>query len=212
MTLAQEPGIAPGPLGAVIVGHVLLLAVALLWQLSVNSPQLQAPLVVRLVSSDQARQKTAIAVQQVHPLRAPLINTTGDAERLAHAPEQKPIPDVQPKPTAKQHAKTEQDSSAPPAPAAITEPKFEAAYLNNPAPEYPPLSRKLREEGRVLLRVVVSPEGTSQSVEINTSSGFDRLDNAARRAVTDWHFVPAQQFGRAVTASVLVPVIFSIRD
>lgn len=95
-------------------------------------------------------------------------------------------------------------------PAAATAPDFEAAYLNNPAPVYPMASRRAREHGTVVLRVLVNPAGRAQTIELANSSGFSRLDKAARDAVERWRFVPASQDGRPVMAWVLVPVIFSL--
>ncbi len=89
-------------------------------------------------------------------------------------------------------------------------PSFNAAYLNNPAPAYPALSRRLGEEGRVLLRVQVMEDGTAGSVELQTGSGSSRLDQAALEAVKKWRFVPAKRGEQAVSASVVVPVRFSI--
>jgi protein TonB len=101
----------------------------------------------------------------------------------------------------------------PPAPAAtapITPPNFVAAYLDNPAPEYPRLSRRLKESGTVLLRVRVSPEGRSAQVDLNKSSGYDRLDQSAIDAVRKWRFVPAKQGEQAVAAWVIVPINFQL--
>ncbi len=89
-------------------------------------------------------------------------------------------------------------------------PSFNAAYLNNPAPSYPSLSRRLGEEGRVLLRVQVMEDGTAGSVELQAGSGSSRLDQAALEAVKKWRFVPAKRGEQAVSASVVVPVRFSI--
>lgn len=89
-------------------------------------------------------------------------------------------------------------------------PSFNAAYLNNPAPAYPALSRRLGEEGRVLLRVQVMEDGSAGSVELQTGSGSSRLDQAALEAVKKWRFVPAKRGEQAVSASVVVPVRFSI--
>lgn len=105
---------------------------------------------------------------------------------------------------------------APPAPVAapaaapIVAARFDADYLNNPHPTYPPLSRRMREEGKVMLRVQVSPDGRPSQIEISRSSGFERLDNAARQAVTRWSFVPARQGDRNVEAWVLVPIVFKL--
>lgn len=88
--------------------------------------------------------------------------------------------------------------------------RFEADYLHNPKPVYPLASRRLGEEGRVLLRVRVSAHGLPAEVDIRQSSGFPRLDEAARAAVLRWRFVPARQGTEAVEASVLVPLQFTL--
>lgn len=98
----------------------------------------------------------------------------------------------------------------PPAPPVVVAARFDAAYLNNPAPAYPPLARRMREEGRVLLRVRVSAEGLPQAVQVNESSGSARLDNAAREGVERWRFVPARQDDKAVEAWVIVPIVFKL--
>ena len=95
--------------------------------------------------------------------------------------------------------------------APITAARFDAAYLNNPAPAYPMLSRRLREEGQVMLRVRVSPDGQPNRIELRTSSGSDRLDRAAEEAVSRWRFVPARQGDTAVEAWVLVPIVFKLK-
>jgi protein TonB len=99
---------------------------------------------------------------------------------------------------------------APPAPPAIVAARFDADYLQNPKPVYPTMSRRQGEEGKVVLRVRVSAQGTSLSVEIKQSSGYARLDEAARAAVEKWRFVPARQGTEAVESSVLVPLNFTL--
>lgn len=89
-------------------------------------------------------------------------------------------------------------------------PRFDADYLSNPSPRYPPLSRKLAETGRVLLRVQVSAKGDALAVQLQRSSGFERLDKSALEAVADWRFVPARQGQQAVMAWVIVPIVFSL--
>lgn len=90
-------------------------------------------------------------------------------------------------------------------------PGFDAAYLSNPAPSYPGLSRELGEQGRVLLRVLVSAEGKAQEIEVHKSSSHERLDRAASRAVGNWRFVPGRRDGQTVAAWVIVPINFSLR-
>ena len=91
---------------------------------------------------------------------------------------------------------------------ALTAARFDADYLHNPAPAYPSQSRRLKEEGTVLLLVRVSDQGVPLSVEIRSSSGFERLDEAGVQAVRQWRFVPAKRGNDSVAASVLVPIQF----
>ena len=102
---------------------------------------------------------------------------------------------------------------APPAaPLPVVGARFDADYLRNPRPVYPSASRRLGEEGRVVLRVTVSAEGLPESVEIKQTSGFRRLDEAARAAVERWRFVPARRGATAIESSVLVPLQFNLQN
>lgn len=92
----------------------------------------------------------------------------------------------------------------------ITPPRFDAAYLDNPAPSYPSMSRRLREQGKVMLRVLVNPGGAPERVEVRSSSGSERLDHAAEDTVRRWRFVPARQGAEPVPAWVLVPISFNL--
>lgn len=127
--------------------------------------------------------------------------TTADtpviAAPVAVAPEPAPRPPVAAAPVA-------------PAPAPIVAARYNAAYLNNPEPKYPPMSRRLGEEGKVLLRVRVTAEGLAAAVELEKSSNFERLDEAAKQAVARWRFVPARRGDEAIEASVIVPIVFRL--
>ena len=89
-------------------------------------------------------------------------------------------------------------------------PRFGVSYLNNPAPDYPTMSRRAGEEGRVVIKVLVSAEGLADEVQIEKSSGSDRLDNAALSAVKKWRFIPAKKNNQPLSAYVLVPMKFSL--
>lgn len=98
---------------------------------------------------------------------------------------------------------------APP-PVPVTQPIFNADYLENPAPSYPQSSRRLGEQGRVVLRVLVNPRGGADEVQVRTSSGHPRLDDSARNTVRRWKFVPAKRGDEAVAAWVLIPISFRL--
>jgi protein TonB len=75
-------------------------------------------------------------------------------------------------------------------------------------PNYPARSRRLNEQGRVLLRVELGEDGRVSSVAVKTSSGFPLLDEAATSAVKTWRCKPAIQNGVAVRAVALQPFAF----
>jgi protein TonB len=97
-----------------------------------------------------------------------------------------------------------------PAPVPVTPPVLDADYLENPPPIYPVLSRRLGEQGRVVLRVLVDPAGRAQEIQVRGSSGHARLDDAALQAVRRWKFLPARRGAEAVAAWVLIPISFRL--
>ncbi len=58
-------------------------------------------------------------------------------------------------------------------------------------PPYPPISRENGEEGRVVLKIMVSPDGRVTDVRVARSSGFARLDRAARNAGKNGRYQPS---------------------
>jgi protein TonB len=87
------------------------------------------------------------------------------------------------------------------------------AYGSNPRPPYPLAARRLGLEGRVLLEVVVRPDGSAASVRIRQSSGYGMLDDSAADTVrTRWRFIPARRDGIPVESTVTVPIRFRIRE
>ena len=76
-------------------------------------------------------------------------------------------------------------------------PSTNAEYLHNPKPKYPTLSLNRNEQGTVVLSVLVGVDGRAKDVKVKTSSGFERLDRAAREAVLVWTFVPGKRAGVA---------------
>jgi protein TonB len=70
----------------------------------------------------------------------------------------------------------------------------------------------LGEAGRVVLNVQVSATGAAEQVSVRTSSGSERLDQAALKAVKQWKFIPARRGDEAVAAQVLVPITFKTEN
>ncbi|MGQ0711758.1 MAG: TonB family protein [Rhodoferax sp.] len=98
-----------------------------------------------------------------------------------------------------------------PQPPVFEPPSSDADYLNNPKPIYPRLSKQLREEGRVLVRVHISAEGLPEKIELAQTSGHFRLDQAALDAVAQWRFVPGKRQGVPQAMWYQVPIPFVLR-
>lgn len=106
----------------------------------------------------------------------------------------------------KRQAEKHQAGAAP-----VTMPNPFAKGLNNPKPPYPLLSRRLNEEGKVVLNVCVSLSGLVENLKLETTSGYQRLDDIAIETVRKWKFIPAKNQDRDINACYLLPVQFILR-
>lgn len=87
-----------------------------------------------------------------------------------------------------------------------------AVLLSRPKPEYPSLSVRLGEEGSVRCELSIDAHGTVVCVEVLRSSGFARLDQAARATLLDWRFAPARRDGAAIPSTLEHSVTFKLAD
>ncbi|MDR2332293.1 MAG: TonB family protein [Burkholderiaceae bacterium] len=153
---------------------------------------------------------------QPKPTPAPMPLAINDPAPAPNAPvgALEPTPPAPPAPPAPVPAPPS-PAPAPPAPPAaphIELPSSNAAYLNNPKPAFPSASRRLGEQGKVTLRVLINVQGLPERVEIAKSSGFDRLDQAALDTVKRWKFVPGKRNGVVEAMEYLVPVNFVLQQ
>jgi protein TonB len=98
----------------------------------------------------------------------------------------------------------------PAAPAKVELPSSKADYLHNPPPDYPRMSKRLGEQGKVVLKVLIGTDGAPQKVELVTSSGFERLDKSALDAAMRWRYVPGKRGGVAEAMWYQVPIQFTL--
>lgn len=97
-----------------------------------------------------------------------------------------------------------------PTPAIVWEGK--PRYRHPPTPAvYPSRAIELNQQGEVVLRVRLDPEGTAVEILIHRPSGYQMLDHSAVAAARGWHFLPAMRDGRPVSAWVEIPVRFQLR-
>ena len=130
------------------------------------------------------------------------------------APAEQPVTTPPPGATAAPAAPStgEAPVTAAPAPAAPRTITSGVEYVNAPAPRYPSLSRRMGEEGKVVLRILIDDRGRAERIELHESSGSARLDQAAREAVQRARFKPYIENGRAIAVFAIVPIAFKLEN
>ena len=197
----------------VIAGSVLLFHVFAIWALQTGllkrAEEIIVPVEVLAQIIDLPTPKTAPPVPRLTPpvpikqaatkptpitQTAPPILTVNDpapeaAAFVAPAPQP-------PAPIAAVSVPVTAVASAPSAaPAKVVLPSSDAEYLNNPKPPYPPMSKRLSEQGNVMVRIYIDADGLPQKAELQKTSGFERLDQAALAVVMKWRYVPGKRNG-----------------
>ncbi len=196
----------------VIGGSVVLFHVAALWALQSGLLRRAVEIVVPVALLSEIVRPPS---PKAEPVPQPATPKPPEAakpaprkvERVRPAPRPAAIPDPAPTPNAPMVVEAPSPPAppvaapvAPPAPAPAPAPRLElpssdAAYLRNPVPVYPPISKRLGEQGKVLVRVLIGSDGMPQKAELKRSSGFDRLDSAALDYVMKCRYVPGKVGG-----------------
>lgn len=204
-----------------IAGIVVLFHIVALWALQTGLLQraMEAVVQVQLLSA-------FIAPPQPKPEPPPSPKTRSTPPQTAAVKAQArppaPMPQAIPDPSAAPNAPTGMTAEPAPlrpitapvmpapiaAPPQIELPSSDAAYLQNPAPVYPSISRRLGEQGKVVIRVLIGPDGTAQQAQVEQSSGFARLDQAALSTVGHWRYVPGKRAGVPEAMWFNVPINF----
>lgn len=235
MTSTTAPLPAPGMTGIgqtsptarmnrrlLIVATVVGLHVGGLWALQTGLLRRAVELVIPvqviadLIELPQPQVEPVPPQPQPVPKREPVV-------RPQPRPEPQPLPVVQADPAPSDNAPVVlAEPPVTPAPAepipqnapvsaaapTVQLPSSTADYLNNPAPPYPPLSRRLGEQGRVVVRVLIDLDGKASKAEIRSSSGHERLDQAALQTVLKWRYVPGKRAGVPEAMWFNVPINF----
>lgn len=80
-------------------------------------------------------------------------------------------------------------------------------------PPYPPTARRLGQQGTVILAITVGADGAVSAAQVETSSGFPELDQAAVDWVkAHWRYKPAMQGGAAVPSATKAAVKFDLKQ
>ena len=132
------------------------------------------------------------------PPAAAIVAPPPPASLAPPAPSVPPAPPALPAPPA-----------TPPAPKII--PASAVQYLGEPpVPEYPRLSIRNHETGRVMLRIHIDEAGVPRTVAVEKSSGHVRLDEAGAAAMLKARFRPYTENGQAVAGWAFVPLDFAL--
>ncbi len=204
-----------------IAGGVVLLHLLVLWamQTGLLRRAVETVIPVEIISD-------IMTPPEVLPPPPPRVRPTPKpqtiAEKVTSPP---PIPVAAPEPSPPAPAAPTGTAAPQAAPAAIAAPvgpsagpakielpSSDADYLNNPAPQYPAISRRLGEQGKVVVRVLIGADGQPQQAELRQSSGFDRLDKLALATVMKWRYVPGKRGGTAETMWFNVPLNFRLEQ
>lgn len=102
-----------------------------------------------------------------------------------------------------------QPAPAPPRPVSAGD--LSASMIHAPPPRYPRESRRVREQGTVLLGVLLGADGNVVDITIARSSGHRRLDEAALSAVRKWRWRPTIRQGVAVQVRGSVEIPFMLQ-
>jgi len=152
-------------------------------------------------------QKKSVSKPVVRPQAQPLAMADPTPSPDAPTGSFIPAPAVTPAPMEAAAAQVAPATAAP-APPSVQLPSSNADYLQNPKPPYPALSKRLGEQGKVIVRVLIGTDGTPRKAELRQSSGFERLDQTALNTALKWRYVPGKRGGVAEEMWFNVPINF----
>ena len=161
-----------------------------------NEKQLKQPVLPENSVNKSADETIFPATQPPEELKKDLLTGSGSGTKVKEI-------FTQPEPMAAE----ENDGAILPGTLQMAYPRYQ---LNTP-PAYPALARKRKQEGTVVLQVLVNKMGRVHDLKIETSSGYRLLDRAAVIAVQKWIFEPGQQGEEKLDMWVKVPVTFQLK-
>lgn len=203
-----DTGIGRGGRNTTVLAVIAAFHVLLVWALVNSLSTIKSALPPTIIQADIIEE---ITQEEDAPPPPPAIETPPP-----YVPPPEFIVDVPVTNTATKALTRTTPTAKPPAPPPVKamvkkSPEIDPKFRRRFQPEYPPTSRRLGEEGSVVLQVLVGADGKVQDGKVKTSSGFPRLDEAAlKHALRAWRFTPGTEDGVPVTAWHSVKVTFKI--
>lgn len=139
----------------------------------------------------------------------PIVRTPAPVPTVQTTPE--PAPVSVPAPTMAVTPGPVAPTAAPAPPSIVQGGDLSAQMVAGKPPRYPIESRRKREQGTVLLTLTLGLDGAVETVAVSQSSGFARLDAAARDAVKGWRWKPMIRDGQPVRVRGVVEIPFILR-
>ena len=141
----------------------------------------------------------------------PIVQTPAPPVPVQTTPDPTPVPvpvaavSIAPMPSAA--------PAAPPAPPSMVQGgDLGTQMVSGKPPRYPIDSRRKREQGTVILTLTLGIDGAVDAIAVTQSSGFPRLDNAARDAVKGWRWKPMIRSGQPMRVRGVVEIPFVLRN
>jgi protein TonB len=131
------------------------------------------------------------------------------------APPPPPEPPVLPAPTAPPAPPAPPAPAVPPAPAPAAPRQVvltDTDWIRVPQLDYPLASKRLREQGVVLVRALIDGRGVPRQVQLQKSSGFARLDQEALGKAVTARVKPRTENGVPCEFWIVMPLAFELED
>lgn len=205
----------------IVITHVLAWHIGFLWAMQSGLLKRAVELVVPVQMLSEFIEPPApkvVSPSPAPPLPAKQSRPRNKVPSVPPTPQQLAVVEKTPAPDAHQVEAAPPTASTPiaapvvqaaataPAQARLELPSSDAAYLQNAKPVYPPLSKRMGEQGQVVYSVLIGADGLPVSARLVKSSGFDRLDEASFNAVMRWRYTPGKRHGVPTAMSFNVPI------
>lgn len=221
--------------GVSLVMHALLFGIVSFGCGMYTPPAITAPVAVEILPADMTEpgqqpndsaasmpavlQPTAAAEQQNQTERTAERSATAflpETSRHTGVSESATLPVNAPAKTAPgdgaAFASVARNTASAGSPAPYTPPRSQPVFLAGRRPDYPQQARRAGQEGTVVIRVLVSTDGSAAETAVLVSSGYSLLDEAAVRGVKKWRFSPARYGSVPVESYHDIRVRFRLAD
>jgi protein TonB len=207
-----------GPLGAIILLHIAFFYALESGMIRKAADVLPKEISVSLIAPTPKRAPEPAPPKEApkpKPKAVPIVkNTVAPPLPVLDIPSPTAVtaPPPLPQPAAPVAVAPEMTPATPATPAIPKTVTSGVEYIQKPQAEYPRASKSMGEEGTVMLHVLVNEKGRAESVDIQKSSGFPRLDEAGRQAARRALFRPYTEDGKAIRVYANVPITFKLES